>query len=58
MRKKRSKRHVWVVDGEKLRAIAVVTGLSDSHYTEVIEGDVPVNCQLVTGIKPKKAPGT
>lgn len=58
LRKKRSKRHVWVVEGEKLRAIPVVTGLSDSHYTEVIEGNVPVKTPLVTGIKPKKTPGT
>lgn len=58
LRKRRNRRHVWVVEGEKLRAISVVTGLSDSHYTEVVEGNVTAGMDLVTGIKPKKTPGT
>jgi len=58
LRMKRRQRHVWVVEGEKLKALAVITGLSDSHFTEVVEGEIPAGIQLVTGIKPKKAPGT
>lgn len=58
LRKKRNLRHVWVVDGEKLRAIPVQTGLSDSQYTELVEGELEADMSLVTGIKPKKPPGT
>lgn len=44
-------RHVWVKDGELLRAIEVRTGLSDSQYTEVIEGEIEDDEELVVGVK-------
>lgn len=50
--RKRSHRHVWVAEGEHLRAIAVVTGISDSHYTELVEGALQPGDKLVTGIIP------
>ena len=46
-------RHVWVKDGEKLRAIEIRTGLSDSEYTEVLEdksGELEDGQELVVGI--------
>lgn len=52
-RRKRSRRHVWVVDGLQLRAIPVATGISDSHFTELVEGDLKPDQELVTGILPK-----
>jgi HlyD family secretion protein len=52
-RQKRHRRHVWVLDGELLRAVPVVTGLSDSKYTEVVSGDIPAGQKLVTGIQPR-----
>lgn len=52
-RKRRNKRHVWVKDGELLRAIPVVTGLNDSKFTELISGDLTEGMKLVTGIQPK-----
>lgn len=52
-RKRRSKRHVWVVDGEHLRAVPVVTGINDSKHTEVVSGDLKEGMKLVTGIVPK-----
>ena len=55
-RKKRNRRHVWVADAEFLRAVEVVTGLNDSKFTELIEGDLKVDQKLVTGIQPKKGP--
>ena len=54
LRKERDRRHVWVQDGTKLRAISVVTGLSDSRYTELIEGDLHSGDVLVTGIQLQK----
>jgi len=57
-RKARNKRHVWVAEGTKLKAVAVVTGLSDSKFTELVSGDVTVDTKLVTGIKPKKRWGS
>ena len=48
----RQRRHVWYLDGEKLRAIEIKIGISDNRYTEVLEGDV-TGRTLVSGIKPK-----
>lgn len=51
--KKRHRRHVWVTEGELLRAIEVVTGLSDNKASVLVEGDIQEGTKLVTGIKPK-----
>lgn len=56
-RRGRNVRHVWVVDGLKLRAVEIVTGLSDSRFTELVSGDLKVGDKLVTGIEPPKAWG-
>lgn len=50
MRRNRDFRHVWVVDGLKLRAVAVTTGISDSHHTEMIAGDLKLDDVVVIGI--------
>ncbi|RMF37290.1 MAG: efflux RND transporter periplasmic adaptor subunit, partial [Planctomycetota bacterium] len=47
-------RHVWYFDGEFLRAKQVTVGLSDSRYTELIDGDVAPGDRLVTGEMPKQ----
>jgi HlyD family secretion protein len=52
-RRRRNRRHVWVVDGEFLRAIPVVTGLNDSKHTELVSGDLKAGDKLVTGVQPK-----
>jgi HlyD family secretion protein len=52
-RQRRHKRHVWVLDGEKLRAVPVVTGINDSKYTELVSGDLKEGTKLVTGVQPK-----
>ena len=44
-------RHVWVVEGETLRAIPVTTGISDGKFTELLTGDVEPGTKLVTGVK-------
>jgi HlyD family secretion protein len=53
IRRKRNRRHVWVVDGDFLRAVPVETGLSDSTNTELVSGDLKPGDKLVTGIQPK-----
>jgi HlyD family secretion protein len=50
--KNRSKRHVWIQDRHKLRAVEVQTGLSDSQYTEVVAGELKKGDKLVIGIQP------
>ena len=53
----RHKRHVWVQEADKLRAIEVETGLIDNKYgkyTELVAGELEEGQLLVTGIKPKK----
>ena len=51
-RRNRSRRHVWVEDGEFLRAVEVLTGLSDSQNTEMVSGDLQAGDKLVIGIQP------
>jgi HlyD family secretion protein len=51
-RKQRNRRHVWVAEGELLRAVEVVTGLSDNQYTELVDGELRPGDELVTGIIP------
>jgi HlyD family secretion protein len=53
-RAKRNRRHVWVAEGDLLRAVEVVTGISDHKHTEIVSGNVSEGMKLVTGIKPKK----
>ncbi|HYV39063.1 MAG TPA: efflux RND transporter periplasmic adaptor subunit, partial [Gemmataceae bacterium] len=53
-RRLRNRRHVWVQDGEFLRAIEIITGLSDNKNTEVVSGDLQKGMKLVTGIQIKK----
>ena len=52
--RERNKRHVWVVEGDLLKAVEIVTGISDSKYSELVSGDVTNGMKLVSGIKPKK----
>lgn len=52
-RRRRTQRHVWVEDGEFLKAIPVEVGLSDSRYTELASGEIKEDQPLVTGLKTK-----
>jgi HlyD family secretion protein len=56
-RRRRSKRHVWVEDGYKLRAVEINVGLSDSQHTELVSGNLKPRDKLVTGIQPAIAWG-
>lgn len=51
--KKAATRHVWIVDGEKLRAVEIQVGVNDFKYREVVSGDLKAGDQVVTGLKPK-----
>jgi HlyD family secretion protein len=50
--RKEKTRHVWVEDGQFLRAIPVITGLTDLKYSELVSGDLSPGDKLVVGIKP------
>ena len=52
--RKSRKRHVWVEDGEKLKAIEVEVGISDNKYTELISGEITTDTKLVIGVEKKK----
>ncbi len=52
--RKRLQRHVWVQDGDKLKAVDVFLGISDYRYAELVEGDIEVGMKLVTGVETKK----
>lgn len=51
--RKRNRRHVWVIDGDFLKAIEIVTGLSDHAHTELVSGSLKEGQKLVTGLEPK-----
>lgn len=44
---KRNKRHVWVQDGDWLRAVEIETGISESRYTVLAEGELQEGDKLV-----------
>lgn len=49
--KARSKRVVWVPDGDMVRAVPVTIGLTDPQYAELVAGDVAPGLALVTGLE-------
>lgn len=54
----RSRRPVWIKDGDYLKAIDVVVGISDAKFTEMVSGGLKEHDKVVTGIEPKKPWGT
>ena len=50
--KDRDRRHVWIVDGEFLKAVEITTGLGDNKHTELVSGEIKEGQKLVTGIAP------
>lgn len=50
-RRRRAKRHVWVAEQERLRAIEVEVGIGDYQFTELVAGELPPGTTLVTGLK-------
>jgi HlyD family secretion protein len=53
--RKAKTRHVWVEEGQFLRAIPIVTGLTDLKYSELVSGELSEGDALVIGIKPPDA---
>jgi HlyD family secretion protein len=56
-RRKRNRRHVWVSDQLKLRAVEVQVGLTDSRFAELIAGSLKPGDKLVIGIQPPQTWG-
>jgi HlyD family secretion protein len=50
----RNHRHVWMVDGELLRAVAVETGISDNKFTAIVSGDISAGANVVVGTQSSK----
>lgn len=48
-----TKRHVWIKDGELLRAVELWTGISDMQYAEVLKGDLKPGDEVVTEVVKK-----
>jgi HlyD family secretion protein len=49
---RRNRRHVWIVDGDRLKAVAIVIGLNDSKHSEVLGGPLHEGDRVVTGVAP------
>jgi HlyD family secretion protein len=46
-----NQRHVWVVDGDLLAAVPIVTGLSDKSSTELVSGKLREGQEVVAGVQ-------
>lgn len=51
LRKDRDRRHVWISEGNLLKAVEVTTGISDSEFTEMVTGTLKLDDVLVTGVQ-------
>jgi HlyD family secretion protein len=51
--RKRTHRHIWVVEGEFLRAVEVVIGINDNKFTEIVSGELTPGTKVVTGVGAK-----
>ncbi len=52
----RQQRHVWVHDGDLLRAVPVKLGLIENQFAELLEGDLGEGQAVVTGSESPLAP--
>ena len=50
-RRKRNRRHVWVQEGDLLKAVEVIVGLTDSQFTEMVSGSLQPGVKLIIGIQ-------
>lgn len=48
--RERARRHVWIVDGQFVRAVEVRVGLTDNRYSELVEGQLKAGAKLVSGV--------
>lgn len=48
-KKRRKQRHVWIQDGDFIRARSVEVGISDSRFTELLVGDIKPGDKLIVG---------
>ena len=51
-RRNRNRRHVWIKDGEKLKAVAVETGITDSRFSECLIVKLKAGANVVVRLKP------
>ena len=49
--RKRNVRHVWVQEGDKLRAVEVEFGIDNRSYYELVAGDLTEGMKLVAGLE-------
>lgn len=52
--KDRIRRHVWVADGDRLRAVELAMGMTDGEFTEMSEGSLKAGDAVVIGVQPPK----
>jgi HlyD family secretion protein len=47
---RRTSKRVWVLEGNRLKAVAVTTGLDDGTYAEITSGDLHAGDEVVTDV--------
>jgi HlyD family secretion protein len=48
---------VWVYDNKKLAPIAIRTGITDGHYTQVVDGNLKPGQNIIIGLATSKVEG-
>ena len=43
--------YVWVIDGNQVAAVEIVTGLADKRGTEIVSGDLAEGREVITGMQ-------
>jgi HlyD family secretion protein len=41
---------VWVMDGDRPKAVSIVTGVTDGGFTELVRGDLTEGQEVITGL--------
>ncbi len=52
--RRRRRRHVWVQENDKLRAVEIEFGISDGRFYELVDGKLEDDQELVYSVKSKK----
>jgi HlyD family secretion protein len=53
--RKQNRRHVWILEGDFLKAVEITTGLTDGKNSEILSGSLKEGQKVVTGLATPKS---
>ena len=48
---------VWTYDNKKLTSVSIRTGITDGHYTQVVDGNLKAGDNIIVGLATSKVEG-